>query len=117
VPYRDPEPDDPHMLVGVALPGGEAQVREMAAAFAEEFARLGWSAPRILALFRSPFYAGAHAALTTLGAPAVARLVEESVGVWGRCRVVTTGSESAPEEPEESGLVRAGGRLRVLRRS
>ena len=44
MPYDDPEPDDPSMLVGIALPCDEATEREMAAAFADEFARIGFSA-------------------------------------------------------------------------
>ena len=57
--------------------------RDMAWVFAEEFARMGFDARRILGLFRSPFYAGAHAAWRALGEAEIGALVEECVGVWG----------------------------------
>jgi hypothetical protein len=87
VPYRDPDPEDPSVLIGVGLPGDEATTREMAAAFADEFARMGFDRERILALFRSPFYAGAHDAWRLLGEGAIEILVGESVGFWGRSRL------------------------------
>ena len=96
MPYDDPEPDDPNMLVGMALPCDEATEREMAAAFADEFARMGFSAGKILDLFRSPFYAGAHRAYMLLGDSAIERLVEESARVWGRIQQAV---QDAPEEP------------------
>jgi len=87
MPHADPDPEDPTILVGVGLPGDEATTREMAAAFADEFARMGYDREQILALFCSPFYAGANDALRLLGDGAIVALVEESVGFWGRLRV------------------------------
>ncbi len=84
MPYDDPDPQDPMVLVGVALPAGEEEEREMTYVFAEEFARLGYSEPQVLSLFKEPFYAGAHRAFVHLGEPAVAAIVREVVGVWGR---------------------------------
>ena len=84
MPYDDPEPDDPQMLVGVLLPAEPETMREMASIFAEEFARIGYPREEILALFRNPFYAGAHGAYRSLGADEVGRIVDESVAVWGR---------------------------------
>ena len=92
MPFDDPEVDDPHELVGVELPGDEAQTREMAAAFADEFAQLGFTRAQILALFRKAEYTGAERASTLLGEEAVTRLVDESLAVWGRFRVVVTDS-------------------------
>ncbi len=83
MPYGDPDPADPTVLVGVELPAEADTVREMAYVFAEEFARLGWSEERILRVFRSPFYAGAHRAFQTLGEQEVAVIVAECVAVWG----------------------------------
>jgi hypothetical protein len=82
MPYGDPDPTDPHVLIGVALPAETETTRQMAWVFAEEFARLGLSARRLLGLFRSPFYAGAHQALRVLGEAEVAAIVEECVSVW-----------------------------------
>jgi len=83
VPYGDPDPTDPGVLVGVALPAELEATRDMAWVFAEEFARMGFDASRILGLFRSPFYAGAHRALRLLGETEVTAIVRECVGVFG----------------------------------
>jgi hypothetical protein len=101
MPYDDPEPDDPHLLVGVSLPGDEASTREMAAAFADEFAQMGFDRDRLLRLFANPFYAGAHAARQLLGDAEVVRIVEDSVRVYGtrRLAVVDTDSDHEPESP------------------
>ncbi len=84
MPYDDPDPQDPMVLVGIALPASEVEEREMAYAFAEEFARLGYGERQILSLFREPFYAGAHRTYLHLGEETVAAIVRETVGVWGR---------------------------------
>jgi hypothetical protein len=83
MPYGDPDPTDPSVLIGVALPAEADTVREMAYVFAEEFARVGFGAARILRLFRSPFYAGAHQAYQALGEAEVTAIVDECVAVWG----------------------------------
>jgi hypothetical protein len=84
MPWAEPEPDDPTVRVGVSLPAEADATRDMAWVFAEEFARMGYDAPQILRLFRSPFYAGAHDALRRLGEAEVTALVAECVGVFGR---------------------------------
>ena len=83
MPYGEPDPTDPSVLVGVALPADREATRDMAWVFAEEFARMGFDASRILGLFRSPFYAGAHRALRLLGETEVTAIVRECVGVFG----------------------------------
>jgi hypothetical protein len=88
MPYDDPDPEDPMMLVGVALPAGPEAARDMACVFAEEFARSGFGAARILDLFRAPHYAGAHQAWRMLGDPAIRSIVDETVAIWGRLRPV-----------------------------
>jgi hypothetical protein len=84
MPYDDPDPTDPQVLVGVALPSSEEATREMAYVFAEEFARMGMDAHGVLSLFTNPFYAGAHQIYQALGADAVRGIVEECVIVFGR---------------------------------
>ena len=96
MPYDEPEPDDPNVLVGISLPGDESTSREMATAFADEFARMGFTAGKILDIFRSSFYAGAHRAFLLLGESETRRLVDESVGFWGRVR---HGVREASTEP------------------
>ena len=88
MPYEDPDPADPMLLVGVSLPGDEASQREMVYGIAEEFARMGFDENRILDLFRQPFYAGAHAAYRELGEARVAAMIRETLEVWGRIRLV-----------------------------
>ena len=104
MPYDDPDPQDPMMLVGVELPADRETQVEMAYAFAEEFARLGYSGPQILSLFREPFYAGAHEAHRILGEREVETIIRECVGVWGRMRLVDR--EAAP--PPNENMVKEG---------
>jgi hypothetical protein len=96
MPYGDPAPDDPDVLVGVALPdSGPEAVREMAYTFAEEFAALGFSAERLLGLFSRPFYAGPHRAYRILGEVEIRRIVAECVEAFGARRIRV---EEPPEE-------------------
>jgi hypothetical protein len=88
MPHEDPDAEDPMLLVGVSLPGDEASQCEMAYGFAEEFARMGFDEPRILALFRQPFYAGAHAAYRELGEARIVSMIRETLDVWGHIRPV-----------------------------
>ena len=52
MPYNDADPTDPNVLVGVVLPAEAETIREMAYVYAEEFARMGFGAARILRVFR-----------------------------------------------------------------
>ena len=94
MPYDDPDPSDPNMLVGVEVPAEEGTDLEMAYVFAEEFARLGFSEQRLLALFHHPFYAGANRALRNLGEEKIRSIIQETLAVWGRFQVQV---EDAPE--------------------
>ena len=106
MPYDDPEPEDPHELVGVELPGDEAQTREMAAAFADEFAQLGFTRAQIRALYRKAEYTGAQRAWMLLGEETITRLVDESLAVWGQLRRVVTDSPDPDAEPTGAEEVR-----------
>jgi hypothetical protein len=86
MPFDHAEPTDPSVLVGVELPAEPETARDMAYVFAEEFARLGFDAPRILRFFRSPFYTGAHRVFRALGEREITAIVGECVGVWGAHR-------------------------------
>ena len=86
MPYDEPDPADPNILVGVVLPADQDAVREMAYVLAEEFARMGFDEGRLLRLFKNPFYAGAHQAYCVLGEDAARSIIEECVGAWGRHR-------------------------------
>ncbi len=83
------------MLIGVEAPGDENSETEMAYVFAEEFARMGFSEQRLLALFHHPFYAGPHRALRLLGEERIQSIIRETLALWGKFPVVI---EDAPEE-------------------
>jgi hypothetical protein len=80
---------------------------EMAYAFAEEFAALGFGEERLFNLFRQPFYVGPHQAYKVLGEEAIRRVIRESVGLWSEYRVVVREPER-PAGEEDSELVQLG---------
>ncbi len=88
MPYDDPDRSDPNALVGVEVPGDADSSREMAWAFAEEFASLGYGEEQLWRLFANPHYGGAHRALVELGEAEVRRIVRESLDAFGRVRFV-----------------------------
>ena len=94
MPYDDPDWTDPTILIGVEAPANEDSDAEMAYVFAEEFARMGFSEQRLLALFHQPFYAGAYRTLAVLGEERIRSIIRETLEIWGRCRPVI---EDAPE--------------------
>ena len=83
MPYKDPDPTDPNMLVGVVLPADAEATRDMAYVFAEEFARLGYTRERLLWLFKNPFYGGAHGAYQALGEKETLSIIDECLNAWG----------------------------------
>ena len=87
MPYKDPDPTDPNMLVGVMLPAGAEATRDMAYVFAEEFARFGYTREQLLWLFKNPFYGGAHGAYRSLGEPETLSIIDECLKVWGNIKV------------------------------
>ena len=86
MPYDDPDPTDPNVLVGVMLPADAEATREMAYVFAEEFARMGHDKRQILALFKNPFYGGAHGAFQALGEEATVAIIDECIAAWGQVK-------------------------------
>jgi hypothetical protein len=104
MPYDDPDPRDPHELVGVALPGDRESMREMAVTFAEEFAALGFDEERLLGLFRRPENLGAYRAYRVLGEVEVQGIIREALEIWGRFRVVVRDTEPVPRAATVPGL-------------
>jgi hypothetical protein len=102
MPYDDPDPADPSVLVGVSLTVSEDATADMAYVFAEEFARMGYDAERLIRLFRNPFYAGAHDAYRRLGDDAVRAIVAECVAVWGGVRFVDRASDLEGDAEDEA---------------
>jgi len=101
VPYNDPDPTDPNVLVGVMLPADAEATTEMAYVFAEEFARMGHDRREILGLFKNPFYGGAHGAYKALGEAAIQAIVDECIGAWGRIRIAVSDQPSADSKGRE----------------
>jgi len=87
MPFKDPDPTDPNMLVGVLLPANAEATRDMAYVFAEEFARLGYTREQLLWLFKNPFYGGAHGAYQALGENETLSIIDECLAVWGSIRI------------------------------
>jgi hypothetical protein len=88
MPFRDPDPTDPNMLVGVVLPSDAEATRDMAYVFAEEFARMGYDRDRLLALFKNTHYAGAHGTYRELGEKETLGIIDECLAIWGRYKIV-----------------------------
>lgn len=86
MPYKEPDPTDPNMLVGVELPANAETTKNMAYVFAEEFARIGFNKSKLMQIFKRPFYAGAHRAYLELGEEEIERIVDECLAIWGRDR-------------------------------
>ena len=87
MPFKDPDPTDPNVLVGVMLPADSEAMRDMAYVFAEEFARLGYTREQLLWLFKNPFYGGAHGAYRTLGENETLSIIDECINAWGNIQV------------------------------
>jgi hypothetical protein len=83
MPFKDPDPTDPNMLVGVMLPADAEATRDMAYVFAEEFARMGYNREQLLGLFKNPFYGGAHGAYQALGEEETLTIIDECLAAWG----------------------------------
>jgi len=100
MPFKDPDPTDPNMLVGVMLPADAEAMRDMAYVFAEEFARLGYGREQLLGLFKNPFYGGAHGAYLALGEKETLSIVDECIAVWGGIQI-TIKDENGTTYPDE----------------
>jgi hypothetical protein len=98
MPFKDPDPTDPNILVGVMLPADGEATRDMAYVFAEEFARLGYSREQLLWLFKNPFYGGAHGAYRSLGEQETLAIIDECLDVWGQAQFSILDSGFSIEE-------------------
>jgi len=82
------------------VPEDIEETREMACAFAEEFARMGHDVPTILRMFQNPFHTGAYDTYRALGHAATAAIIEQCLA-RGRTRL-------QPAAPETAGRPRTG---------
>jgi len=77
------EPDDPMELIGIELPRqSEAQLRDMALCFAEEFVREGWTQEQLFKLFKNPFYQGPYLVWKQKGDDYVRSIIAEATAMW-----------------------------------
>ncbi|MDE2089200.1 MAG: hypothetical protein KGJ12_04195 [Gammaproteobacteria bacterium] len=74
------EDDDPMVLVGVGVPGGDAG--EAAEAFISEFMGLGLDDRALLELFKNPFYLGTHRIYREKGEQYVTALIARLRDEW-----------------------------------
>jgi hypothetical protein len=112
MPFKDPDPSDPNMLVGVLLPADAEAMRDMAYVFAEEFARLGYSREQLLWLFKNPFYGGAHGAFQALGENETLSIIDECLNVWGNIRITVQDVQTVQTDQTPSSIL-----PRVLRQA
>ena len=83
MPKLQPDETDPMELVGVCLPVPDIDTtRQMAECFVEEFVRLGRSAEELMAMFRNPFYGGAHRAYQALGEASIQELIVKYIRLF-----------------------------------
>ena len=74
------QPDDPFEMVAVTVSTAEDTTEEMARTFVEEFALMGFTAGRVMRLFKNPYYAGAHMVYQSRGEEFVRGLIDEVFG-------------------------------------
>lgn len=77
---KDFEHDDPFELRGMVFPSSEADSREMARCFVEEFALLGFGPNEVARLFESPAFYGTRELAERHGADFIDELI---AGVFG----------------------------------
>lgn len=77
MPYGEPDPEDPTELRGIRLPAADdSSMHEMATSFVQEFFRMGYSADRVMALFKNPHYAASHKAAQVLGEDTIKEIIQ-----------------------------------------
>ncbi|MEJ5238297.1 MAG: hypothetical protein WHT82_08050 [Limisphaera sp.] len=84
MPKDEFDPEDPWELNRVAVPTEEDTLPAMAETFVEEFMRMGYGAPQVLALFRNPHYVGPYAVRARHGEGFVRELIARVFQRWGR---------------------------------
>jgi hypothetical protein len=88
------DPDDPLELVGVAVPSGADALERMARCLVEEYLREGWDEPRLLALFRNPFFRTVHVIYQIRGEEYVKGLIAQVAAQWGVWRTAEEGVDA-----------------------
>lgn len=94
---REATVDDPLELLAEPAPGDP---RVMLECILQEFAWMGYDAPRLLALFHHPGYPVLCQLREQFGDAAIREQVEQLVAQWGVLRFRETQVEDEPPEPE-----------------
>ena len=81
---RDKEfdPEDPMELVGVEIPGGDAD--QLVGDIIQEYLFMGWTELQILFLFRSPHYRATHQIYRQRGERYVKGRIQHVAEQWSR---------------------------------
>ncbi len=74
------DPEDPAELVGVAIPGGDAD--EQLDCIVQEYLLMGWGFQQIMFIFRSPHYGATHRIYRRKGEGQVRERVQQLVSQW-----------------------------------
>ncbi len=82
MPKDEFDPEDPLELVGVEIPGGDAD--EALDGIVQEYLFMGWKPLQILALFRSPHYGATHQIYRQKGEAHVKLRVQHLAQEWSR---------------------------------
>ena len=77
---KDFDPEDPEELVGVAIPGGDAD--QQLDCIVQEYLLMGWGFQQIMVLFRSPHYGATHQIYRQKGEGQVKDRVQQLVTQW-----------------------------------
>jgi hypothetical protein len=96
--------DDPMELNGMAFATDEDTTSAMCECFIEEFMRMGYTPPRLLALFRNPHYIGMNMVLEKRGEAFVRQAVEETFARWGRPCAWANGDAPRARHGRSAGL-------------
>lgn len=85
MPKNECDPEDPIEMIGVELSNqSEAQLRDMALCFAEEFVREGWTQEKLFKMFQDPFYQGPYMVWKQKGDDFVLSVIDEALKMWRR---------------------------------
>ena len=99
MPKNEFDFDDPLELNGLAFVTNEDTTQLMCDCFVEEFMRMGFSAPRIMALFRNPHYLGMNLVLQKHGEAFVQEAISQVFARWGRPVTWASAQPSPALEP------------------
>ena len=103
MPKNEFDPEDPMELVGVEFSSqSEAELRDMALCFAEEFVREGWNEEALMFMFKNPFYAGPNLAWRQKGDEFVRSVIRDALKMWRPVRHQASADSSFGEKGDSA---------------